>query len=194
MTRAWPGAGAGRTGSMLPWPARVCGGFRVGWLVSLAALSCKRVGYEQLAHLMLISKQPHALCHQASDQRYACPLAAGREDPWVVPLWGQRLRRQLPSATYLELSPAGHCPHHEAPSAVSRCIHEWVAAQESGQALPLDVGQAWQVRESSQVVQVTHVNGAPRNVFEIFDYWTWRLRMAVQQAVMGQPAQATIDV
>lgn len=77
---------------------------------------------------------------------------------------------------------------------MSRCIHEWVAAQESGQALPLDVGQAWQVRESSQVVQVTHVNGAPRNVFEIFDYWTWRLRMAVQQAVMGQPAQTTSDV
>lgn len=107
-----------------------------------------------------------------------------------MPLWGQRLRRQLPSATYLELSPAGHCPHHEAPVAVSRCISEWVSAREAGQELALGVGQAWQVQEASQAVQVTHVSGAPRNVFEIMDYWTWRLRMVLQQALQGPQAQA----
>ena len=31
----------------------------------------------------------------------------GRDDPWVVPMWGQRLKRKVPSAVYLELSPAG---------------------------------------------------------------------------------------
>lgn len=52
-------------------------------------------------------------------------LVYGREDPWVVPLWGYRLKRALPSALYYELSPCGHCPHHEAPqvsSTVAKCI------------------------------------------------------------------------
>ena len=31
----------------------------------------------------------------------------GRDDPWVVPLWGQRLKKKVPRAVYLELSPAG---------------------------------------------------------------------------------------
>jgi pimeloyl-ACP methyl ester carboxylesterase len=43
-------------------------------------------------------------------------MPAGRDDPWVVPIWGQRLKRRLPEAQYLELAPAGHCPHHEAPT------------------------------------------------------------------------------
>jgi len=34
-------------------------------------------------------------------------MTSGRDDPWVVPLWGQRLKRKVPSAVYLELSPAG---------------------------------------------------------------------------------------
>eukprot|EP00775_Hariotina_reticulata_P005832 gene5832-6073_t len=64
-----------------------------------------------------------------------CPvcLAYGREDPWVVPLWGQRLKRALPAAQYLELTPAGHCPHHEAPMAINNIITTWVAAVEAGQ-------------------------------------------------------------
>jgi pimeloyl-ACP methyl ester carboxylesterase len=37
----------------------------------------------------------------------------------VVPLWGQRLKRALPTATYLEAAPVGHCPQHEAPNAVA---------------------------------------------------------------------------
>lgn len=39
----------------------------------------------------------------------------GKEDPWVVPFWGQRAKQRNPDAIYYELSPAGHCPHHEAP-------------------------------------------------------------------------------
>lgn len=39
----------------------------------------------------------------------------GKEDPWVVPFWGQRAKQRNPDAVYYELSPAGHCPHHEAP-------------------------------------------------------------------------------
>lgn len=49
-----------------------------------------------------------------------------------MPLWGQRLKRRLPSAQYLELVPAGHCPHHEAPAAINTIIQTWVAAVEDG--------------------------------------------------------------
>lgn len=58
---------------------------------------------------------------------------AGREDPWVAPLYGHRAKRLLPAAVYLELSPAGHCPHHEAPTAVNSIIATFVAAVEAGQ-------------------------------------------------------------
>jgi pimeloyl-ACP methyl ester carboxylesterase len=49
-------------------------------------------------------------------------VPAGRDDPWVVPIWGQRLKRKLPEAQYLELAPAGHCPHHEAPTGEANIV------------------------------------------------------------------------
>ena len=53
-------------------------------------------------------------------------LVYGREDPWVRPIWGQRAARRFAEAgtvaPYYELSPAGHCVHHEAPGAVAACV------------------------------------------------------------------------
>lgn len=68
-------------------------------------------------------------------------VCAGRDDPWVVPIWGQRLKRLKPEATYLELAPAGHCPHHEAPTAINNIIQTWVAAVEAGQHTQHDLLQ-----------------------------------------------------
>ncbi|KAH9315768.1 hypothetical protein KI387_024395, partial [Taxus chinensis] len=42
-------------------------------------------------------------------------LVYGKEDPWVNPVWGQMVKRQVPYAVYYEISPAGHCPHSEVP-------------------------------------------------------------------------------
>lgn len=72
-----------------------------------------------------------------------CPFRylVGRDDPWVTRAWGHRLKRQLPAAQYLELSPAGHCPHHEAPAAVNTIIQTWVTAVEQGQHQDLDLLQ-----------------------------------------------------
>lgn len=42
-------------------------------------------------------------------------LMYGKEDPWVKPVWGLQVKRQIPSAPYYEISPAGHCPHDEVP-------------------------------------------------------------------------------
>ncbi|XP_022636988.1 pheophytinase, chloroplastic isoform X2 [Vigna radiata var. radiata] len=42
-------------------------------------------------------------------------LMYGKEDPWVGPLWGFQVQRQVPDAPYYQISPAGHCPHDEVP-------------------------------------------------------------------------------
>ncbi|WIA10745.1 hypothetical protein OEZ85_010916 [Tetradesmus obliquus] len=119
----------------------------------------------------------------------SCPvcLAYGRDDPWVVPLWGQRLKRTLPQAQYLELAPAGHCPHHEAPTAINSIIGSWVSAVEAGRHQELEltqVGAATSYEEADgQVVTVSCLEGAPRNVFEKWDNAKWQLNKAWQQAL-----------
>jgi pimeloyl-ACP methyl ester carboxylesterase len=48
-------------------------------------------------------------------------LMYGKEDPWVGPFWGTRVKQQVPEAPYYQISPAGHCPHDEVPE-VNHCI------------------------------------------------------------------------
>ncbi|KAL6009919.1 hypothetical protein ACLOJK_000350 [Asimina triloba] len=42
-------------------------------------------------------------------------LIYGKEDPWVRPVWGLKVKQEVPEAPYYEISPAGHCPHDEVP-------------------------------------------------------------------------------
>lgn len=42
-------------------------------------------------------------------------LMYGKEDPWVRPVWGMKVKQQFLEAPYYEISPAGHCPHDEVP-------------------------------------------------------------------------------
>ena len=49
-------------------------------------------------------------------------LVYGKEDPWVRPIWGLRVKRQLPEVPYYEISPAGHCPHDEVPEVCIICL------------------------------------------------------------------------
>jgi len=46
----------------------------------------------------------------------------GKEDPWVKPVWGLQVKQQVPEAPYYEISPAGHCPHDEAPEVCSSSL------------------------------------------------------------------------
>lgn len=66
-------------------------------------------------------------------------LIYGKEDPWVRPVWGLQIKRQLPEAPYYEISPAGHCPHDEVPEVVNYLLRGWIKNLESeGKvALPL---------------------------------------------------------
>jgi hypothetical protein len=104
----------------------------------------------------------------------------------VVPLWGQRLKRAVPGAAYYEITPAGHCPHHEAPNAVNRVIAAWVACVEGGVGAPHCSGEVWEVQEAGgRAVRVCHVDGSPRNVFERLDAAAWRLRRLLAGVVGG---------
>lgn len=58
----------------------------------------------------------------------------------VKPVWGQRLKRLVPEAAYFEISPAGHCPHDEAVSAVAYCMRDWIASLEDSREPSLAVG------------------------------------------------------
>ncbi|CAH2072818.1 unnamed protein product, partial [Thlaspi arvense] len=66
-------------------------------------------------------------------------LMYGREDPWVGPIWGKKIKREMPNAPYYEISPAGHCPHDEVPEVVNYLMRGWIKHLESGgfEALPL---------------------------------------------------------
>lgn len=65
--------------------------------------------------------------------RVPCMLAYGREDPWVIPLWGLKAARRLQPAElgssgtchYYEITPVGHCPQDEAPEAVALLIQNF---------------------------------------------------------------------
>ncbi|KAI3445082.1 hypothetical protein Pfo_001747 [Paulownia fortunei] len=63
-------------------------------------------------------------------------LTYGKEDPWVMPIFGLQVKHQVPDAPYYEISPAGHCPHDEVPEVVNFLLRGWIKNVESdGSAL-----------------------------------------------------------
>lgn len=93
-------------------------------------------------------------------------LVYGREDPWVVPLFGLRVKGIAPDSTYYELSPCGHCAHAEAPEAVNAIVENWVRAVTKGES-PGAVGSL----DDPVVlggVRICTRDGSPQNFFEKF--------------------------
>ncbi|XP_061344889.1 pheophytinase, chloroplastic-like [Gastrolobium bilobum] len=58
-------------------------------------------------------------------------LMYGKEDPWVKPVWGFKVKRQVPEAPYYQISPAGHCPHDEVPEVINFLLRGWIRNLES---------------------------------------------------------------
>ena len=100
-------------------------------------------------------------------------LVYGRDDPWVVPLWGQRLKRAIPEAAYYELPGVGHCPAHEAPEATNACVAAFVSRCEKINHLQtLDEALGAETSSSSNSAAARFlVDGAPRNAFERLAAW-----------------------
>lgn len=96
-------------------------------------------------------------------------LVYGRDDPWVVPLWGQRIKRAVPRAAYYELPGVGHCPAHEAPEATNACVAAFVRRSERDADAEDDAGGS--ASETRAAAARFLVDGTPRNAFERFAAW-----------------------
>ena len=96
-------------------------------------------------------------------------LVYGREDPWVRPIWGQRASRRFAeggrTAPYYELSPAGHCVHHEAPHAVAACVLKLIR--------DVDVPASVQEDHGPTVAIEARGLAAPRGVLERLAAEAW---------------------
>ena len=97
-------------------------------------------------------------------------LVYGKEDPWVRPVWGQRASRRYAeagrTAPYFELSPAGHCVHHEAPHAVAACVLELIRG--------VDVPASVKEEHGPTVAIEARGAAAPRGVLERVAFSAWR--------------------
>jgi len=118
-------------------------------------------------------------------------MAYGAEDPWIVPVWGYRAKRSLPDAQYWEVSPAGHCPHHEAPEAINLLMKQWVAATESGDyaalgaLVPRTVAMDPAFGGQGGTLRIIEVDGRPRSPTEYVDDLMHRLRGVLESSFPG---------
>ncbi|MED6209874.1 hypothetical protein PIB30_058890 [Stylosanthes scabra] len=64
-------------------------------------------------------------------------LMYGKEDPWVKPIWGVQVKKQVPEAPYYQISPAGHCPHDEVPEVINFLLRGWIRHLESSGSISL---------------------------------------------------------
>lgn len=98
-----------------------------------------------------------------------CLLLYGSDDPWVTPAFGRSAARALAGrggttrVQYVELSPCGHCPQHEAPRAVSALVGRWLRGEEV-----LRVGQSKEAydEEVCGVVEARAVEDAGLSVWD----------------------------
>jgi pimeloyl-ACP methyl ester carboxylesterase len=110
-----------------------------------------------------------------------CLMLYGREDPWVVPIWGARLKRRVKNAVYLELSPCGHCPANEVPNAVNEATAEWIVSGGFTNApWSLGLGATREIREEDgRIIKLTNLglgerlagDTAPVNTISRFVTW-----------------------
>ena len=67
-------------------------------------------------------------------------LMFGKDDPWCKPAFAKKmlgaLDKREPSKVhrYLEVENCGHCPNHEAPSAVAQAVNSWVEAADGSKS------------------------------------------------------------
>ncbi|XP_020114200.1 pheophytinase, chloroplastic [Ananas comosus] len=94
-------------------------------------------------------------------------LMYGREDPWVRPIWGLKIKRQLPEVPYYEISPAGHCPHDEVPEVVNFLLRGWIKNLESQGSVPLPFLEEPEYIQSSMSREVEYVKEGSRKSVQV---------------------------
>jgi hypothetical protein len=128
--------------------------------------------------------------HRLRKEKVPLCLIYGREDPWVVPFWGQQVKQHVPDAVYYELSPVGHCPHHEAPEVVNFLLRKWVQSISQGSNCPalLESMNPYHMAHQFVVRSSTHeakerqilVQVKPHQNF-IRDFYNWLLGFMMKQ-------------
>ena len=70
-------------------------------------------GHEAFSSILFAPKSSATFVELLQAVRAPIALLYGKQDPFIWPLFGQRVKAYCPKATYYEISPSGHCPHHE---------------------------------------------------------------------------------
>lgn len=87
----------------------------------------------------------------------------GKNDTWCSPPFAKRMLQSLMkresnvTQRYLELNDVGHCPNHEAPTAVGRVLQRWMDCPERG-CIPLLDGEKDVFSEPWGNISVREVN------------------------------------
>lgn len=105
-------------------------------------------------------------------------LMYGKEDPWVRPVWGMKVKQQLPEAPFYEISPAGHCPHDEVPEVVNYLLRGWIKNLESNGSAPLSLIEEPEFEEYGVYRDLEYVReGGPKKSVRVrflgsrFSFW-----------------------
>ena len=88
------------------------------------------LGQEAFTSILFSPKFKMEFLDMIKDINVPMCLLYGKDDPWIVPHWAQQIKNTKPSVEYFELSPSGHCPHHETPTAVNAMIKLWIDSKE----------------------------------------------------------------
>ena len=83
------------------------------------------LGQEAFTSILFSPKHPYPFLDMILSINKPICLIYGKEDPWIVPYWAQQIKKTKPETDYYQISPAGHCPHHEAPIVVNSVIKRW---------------------------------------------------------------------
>jgi len=106
--------------------------------------------------------------HELANLQCDVLLLFGKDDPWCTPAFGKRMfqcLQQRASSTgavagrYLELENVGHCPNHEAPTAVSKICRRWLQNHDRA-SVPLlkdddDFSEEWGSIQAREVKDVS---------------------------------------
>ncbi|TKY67950.1 Pheophytinase [Spatholobus suberectus] len=106
-------------------------------------------------------------------------LMYGKEDPWVRPLWGLQVKKQVPEAPYYQISPAGHCPHDEVPEVINFLLRGWIRNLESHGSISLPLLDELDCLKNADARELEFIREGSRKLVTVrffgsrFSLWDW---------------------
>lgn len=168
-------------------------------------------GYEAFTSILFSPKPKRTFdegLRMISQAGLPCCMLYGKDDPWVVPLWGQRALRTLQKAEkcteegsrdveeereskhiYVEVSPSGHSPNHESPASVNAAVYAWIKGHTEAPEQPAVTRQLLQAACEGEYIEkktgvhtrLTIKDGKPTNLVEFLSTYFDSVRERAQQ-------------